>query len=64
VLAALRFSGAPDDAELQRRREALSAALEGCGWASEGEALTLFYDAPFTVPFLRRNEVAVRVKRL
>ena len=29
--------------------------------APSGEPYTLYYDAPFTLPFLRRNEAAVVV---
>jgi hypothetical protein len=60
-LATLRFSGAPTEIELARRGQALSAALEGSGWRADSAPVALFYDAPFTLPFLRRTEVAVRV---
>jgi hypothetical protein len=61
IVAVLRFSGAPDEAEISRRRAALLAALEGSRWRAASEPVMLFYDAPFTLPFLRRNEAAVTV---
>jgi hypothetical protein len=59
TLAALRFSGTGRD--LDRRKEDLLAALEKTHWLPTGAAYGLFYDAPFTIPFLRRNEAAVTV---
>jgi len=35
----------------------------GSKWQPIGEAYTLYYDAPFTLPFLRRNEAAVAVTK-
>jgi hypothetical protein len=35
--------------------------LKDTKWRPSGEPYTLFYDAPFTLPFLRRNEAAVAV---
>jgi hypothetical protein len=36
--------------------------LKPSAWRPTGEPVVLFYDPPFTVPFLRRNEVAVAVE--
>jgi len=59
TVAALGFSGSGNDVEARKRE--LLAALEGSRWRPVGEAFTMFYDPPFTSPFLRRNEVAVLV---
>ena len=59
TVGTLRFSGTGRD--LDRRKEALLAALETTHWKPTGTAYGLFYDAPFTIPFLRRNEAAVAV---
>lgn len=63
MLAVLRFSGAPDEREIAARQRSLIEALAGSGWRPAADPVTLFYDAPFTLPFLRRNEVAVAVLR-
>ncbi|MCX7286522.1 MAG: heme-binding protein [Rhodobacterales bacterium] len=61
-LAVLRFSGIPTTAALASRAEDLR------GWA-EGQGLTItagphyyFYDAPMTLPWKRRNEVAFTIR--
>jgi hypothetical protein len=59
TIATLRFSGTGRD--LRARQAALLAALDGSPWQPAGEPYALFYDAPFTLPFVRRNEAAVRV---
>ena len=61
TLAVLRFSWVAPDAEVARRRDALLRALEASGWEPGSEVVTLFYDAPFKLPFVRRNEIAVPV---
>jgi hypothetical protein len=63
TLAVLRFSG-PLDArtEAQRARE-LMEQVQSSGWRVAGTPLILAYDPPFTIPFLRRNEIAVAVER-
>lgn len=60
TVAVLRFSG--DGADVAARTEQLLQVLAGSGWAAAGPAVTLFYDPPWTLPFLRRNEVAVPVR--
>ncbi|WP_366518513.1 heme-binding protein [Bradyrhizobium sp.] len=58
-VAALRYAGSGADSEV--RRAELIEKLGSTKWRPVGEAYTLFYDAPFTLPFLRRNEAAVAV---
>ena len=59
TIAVSRYSGSGADS-MQRRRE-LVAGLAGSRWQPVGEPYTLSYDAPFTLPFVRRNEAAVSV---
>src|SRR5690349_6685422 len=59
TIAVLRYSGSGADG-VERRRE-LVAGLAGSPWQPVGESYTLSYDAPFTLPFVRRNEAAVSV---
>jgi hypothetical protein len=61
TMAALRFSGSRSSENVARHISELGDVLEGAGWRAVGEPLTLFYDPPWTIPFLRRNEVAVSV---
>jgi hypothetical protein len=35
--------------------------LAGSGWTAAGSPVAWFYDPPWTIPALRRNEVAVIV---
>jgi hypothetical protein len=62
TIAALRFSGSTSD--IVERKAELMDRLANAKWRPDGEPYALFYDAPFTVSFLRRNEVAVAVVRL
>ncbi len=61
TIAVLRYSGSGGD-RVQRQAE-LTAALAQSPWRPSGEPYTLNYDAPFTLPFLRRNEAAVAVEK-
>jgi hypothetical protein len=63
TMAILRFSGSGAEPELARRMAALRTALAPTPWRPVGEPMILFYDPPFTLPFLRRNEAAIRVDR-
>ncbi len=63
TVAVLRFSGtAPEDVVAARQKELLGA-LSGTAWRPAGEPVAWFYDPPWTLPPLRRNEVAVPVSR-
>ena len=61
TLAVLRFSGFWDEETLRARGTELLAALDGSDWRPARTPSALFYDPPWTLPFLRRNEVAVPV---
>lgn len=61
TFAVLRFTGLPRQSEVERRTEELQRSLHGTGFEPDGSPVAWFYDPPWTVPFLRRNEVAVRV---
>jgi hypothetical protein len=63
TMAVLRFSGRGAEAELTRRKAALRAVLAPTPWRPVADPVILFYDPPFTLPFLRRTEAAVRVER-
>lgn len=63
TMAVLRFSGTAGEDVVASRRAALLAALSGTAWHPAGEPVTWFYDPPWTLPPLRRNEVAVPVTR-
>ncbi|CAM5472270.1 SOUL family heme-binding protein [Mesorhizobium sp. UC22_110] len=61
--AVLRFTGRRDDEAVQSHIARLKAALSGSAWQSAGEAVAWLHDPPWTLPFLRRNEVAINVHR-
>ncbi len=61
TMAVLRFSGIPGAGAVATHRHALEAALVGTAWRPTGPAVAWFYDPPWTIPPLRRNEVALPV---
>jgi hypothetical protein len=62
-MAVLRFSGSPTPEAVASEDAQLLEALRGSRWMAEGNPVSWFYDPPWTIPPLRRNEVAVEVKR-
>jgi hypothetical protein len=59
--AVVRFSGIPGAAPVAAATARLFAQLQNSDWVPEGAAEDWFYDPPWTLPFARRNEVAVVV---
>lgn len=57
--AAIRFNGAPDAATVERRKRALADTVTDAGLAISGQAVYARYDPPWTIPFLRRNEILI-----
>lgn len=59
--AVLRFSGLAGTRAVAARQAELDAAVQASPWTADGYPVVWFYDPPWTVPPLRRNEVAVRL---
>ena len=61
TIATLRYSGSGREAK--EKKQSLLEALEASAWQASGRPYTQYYDPPFTIPFLRRNEAAVAVEK-
>lgn len=63
VVAVLRYRGNnSDERRLEATRELLAALAEDPRWRVDDEVSWAQYDAPFVIPFLKRNEAQVAVK--
>lgn len=62
TVAVLRFSGDRSAEAVAARTEELSETLRANGVEATGPAQAWFYDPPWTVPFRRRNEIAIPVR--
>ena len=61
--AVLAFSGSRSPKAVAAKQEALANGLGASAWGAVGEPQAWFYDPPWTLPFLRLNEVAVQVEQ-
>ena len=61
-VAVKRFSGFTSPKKMDDETEKLFMALKSNGIEIEGEPFLMRYNPPWTLPFFRRNEVAVKVK--
>ena len=59
--AVLRYRGRITEARFNSQVERLRASLARDGIESLGEPISAVYNSPFTPPFLRRNEVLLRI---
>lgn len=64
LMAVLRYSGRWTESNYDEHRAELLKGLETAGIRTTGEPQLARYNAPFTLPILRRNEVLVEVDRL
>ena len=62
MVAAIRFSGLLSKANTDKYEVKLRSWIEGQPYSVNGDAVTAGYNAPFTIPALRRNEVFIPVK--
>jgi hypothetical protein len=61
TVAVHRFTGGTDPASVAAARAWLLAALPATRWVAAGAPVSWFYDPPWTIPALRRNEIAIPV---
>jgi hypothetical protein len=61
TVAVLRFTGNRNAAAVASHVERLRNTLRAYGFDAIGDATAWFYDPPWTLPFLRRNEVVIPV---
>lgn len=59
--AALKFSGSTSENALATQSEKLLGVIKTTRWKPAGPVHAYFYNPPWTIPFLRRNEVVVEV---
>ena len=63
TFAVLAFSGSRSPAAVTLKQKQLADKLNQASWTSAGEPQAWFYDPPWTLPFMRLNEVAGAVAR-
>jgi len=61
IYAVYRYSGSISAEAVAQAHAELRRLLQGSGYMPQGEVLNWFYDPPWTLPPLRRNEAAVVV---
>jgi hypothetical protein len=61
TIAVLRYTGSHGPDAVADHEQVLLGALASSAWSPQGEPVAWFYDPPWTLPFLRRNEAAVHV---
>ena len=59
--AVIAFPGFPNDENIQKNAKILQAYVLAEKLNSVGEAVLAFYNPPWTLPFLRRNEVMMEI---
>jgi hypothetical protein len=56
-VAVIRFSGSWSQSTYEEQLQKLRSALAAAGMATVGEPVSSRYNSPFSLPFLRRNEI-------
>ena len=64
LMAVIRYSGRWTERNFNRHKEQLLESLEESNIKTIGVAESAAYDAPYVLPFLRRNEVMIEVNSL
>jgi len=62
TVAVLRFSGDRGPGSVAARTDQLRETLRATGFEPVGDAVAWYYDPPWTLPFRRRNEIALPVR--
>jgi hypothetical protein len=62
-IAAIRFSGVADDERLKRYTAQLHEFADSHKWNLKDPPILAFYNPPWTLPFLRRNEILFELSK-
>jgi effector-binding domain-containing protein len=60
-LAVIRFSGLASDENIEQHTQELRNYIITQKWEPLGSAVLAFYNPPWTLPFLRRNEIMIEI---
>lgn len=63
IEAALQYTGSQSVQRAEQHAILMKNELEKSDWEMSGEIRSMFYNPPFSIPFLRRNEVVVTVQQ-
>ncbi len=63
LMAVLKYSGRWTDKNLKQHSDELLQKLSAAGITTAGDVMSAAYNAPFTPPFMRRNEVMIAVDK-
>lgn len=61
LFAAIQYSGFPSTSKEARMRKKLEEWIQEKGYQKQSNFMLAFYNAPYTPPMLRRNEIWVRI---
>ncbi len=61
-MAARQYAGGWSEAAYRKQEAQLLAAVRQAGYQTLGEPIYARYNSPFSLPFLRRNEVLIAVE--
>ena len=59
--AVIRFSGTAQDENIKQHTDKLKEYILSEKWESIGGSVLAFYNPPWTLPFLRRNEIMIEI---
>ena len=62
MILAIRFSGIPNQETLDQKTQKLQQYAQTNGLQLVGEPSYAFYNPPWTLPWMRRNEVLWQIK--
>ena len=63
IVAAIRFSGTLTEKARAAKTEELLRTLDRTSWEAMSDPVAYLYDPPWTLPFLRRNEIVVEISQ-
>jgi hypothetical protein len=63
IIAVRKYSGFSNDDNVKKQQEDLMSALKLTEWKTMSDYRSYFYNPPWTIPFLRHNEILVEVKK-